>query len=964
MKFLRILKITVILLLITIQLNSQTNYQAPTLSAGLDNVTFKKGTLDVELLTKIISEKQKEIVREGIKRMIFEYIGGSKLDDYSQFYIERVTEILFQEKNHKVMTKRILEETTNYLFVLGITKVILETQNSELKEIFQLPPKSSFDDIDNIDLRNKIIQFSLSICSEVPFIKKLGLLNNFNYFEHSKIYYKGLIKEALSDLNINKINEVFNGLEKINKNDLTKINSIKQEIYELDKNEKLDSTKYVKWKNLKNSLNANIDNLLKKINLNNNEAAKTLITKLKAEQLQSINRNIYSVALKIKKHINNLLNNSNVLKDILNNSGIDFKQTKESFETILQLYEKSFNNYSYEDLIFKNVVKKTTVIDTVFMDYIDKEIVNIRGIKDQIEKEFDIEQLTETQELLEKQIDSISKYAGVIRNLDMRISSEVGTFSMSNFINQENYNSLLKGIDTTNTETVKNGLKEKLNNLNDVLQTEKNNLYIKNENLSTLLSKIDSIKKTDKFDYAKNIFSVIEVEAKNVNEFFNSGTIKELRDNYIKVRDYYKVQEILLDNWDKTTISVNPNEKQKNQFIATLNPVTKEALMNILISGVNLQKLVANSNLSLTQIQKLINHLTLLKGKIIVNGYSKTNGDGLFYMLKEYLVKNKISLNDNQNLTEDEQATLTKLMSFFLDRNLKKRFSDLDILNTFDSNFIAKLLVISNKLETNDGDINLNKFVASLEFSISNLILQKVNSSKDYLKIQDLDKLKNFLKFIGNIKELNKAETFTFLLKTMSDYAYLFEDANSNIKIIPDLINSLREYSIVDLDQNIIEIDVAAVLNHILEKYQKERKWSFYATVGLNQNWIPNGFTNDGKEYTNFNSASEKIGAKYVLWNFDEKYLDQNRLYHKVKKKSLVSNIYTMPYVTGLLYKIANTSGNGFDSAQIGLATGLTFFNSLDFNVSVSVPFESQAFENYILGFSFDIPLSEYLKRL
>lgn len=78
MKFLSSLKITIIFIVIHINFYGQSSYQAPTLSAGLDNVTFKQGTLDVELLAKIISEKQRELVREGIKRTIYKSIGNSK----------------------------------------------------------------------------------------------------------------------------------------------------------------------------------------------------------------------------------------------------------------------------------------------------------------------------------------------------------------------------------------------------------------------------------------------------------------------------------------------------------------------------------------------------------------------------------------------------------------------------------------------------------------------------------------------------------------------------------------------------------------------------------------------------------------------------------------------------------------------------------------------------------------------
>lgn len=135
----------VVFVLSTFFVQGQSNYQAPTLSVGADAVSFKKGTLDVELLTKIIAEKQREIVREGIKRVLINHIiKNEKLDDFTQFYIERITNILFEEKNHKVITKRILEESTNYLFVLGTTKFLV--QNNYLK----LNEKINFSDLSKI----------------------------------------------------------------------------------------------------------------------------------------------------------------------------------------------------------------------------------------------------------------------------------------------------------------------------------------------------------------------------------------------------------------------------------------------------------------------------------------------------------------------------------------------------------------------------------------------------------------------------------------------------------------------------------------------------------------------------------------------------------------------------------------------------------------------------------------------
>ncbi len=183
------IKILFLIVLLSFKLFSQSNYQAPTLSAGLDNIAFKKGTLDVEILAKIIAEKQKELIREGIKRTIYRSIGESKkLDDFTQFYIERVVDIIFNEKNHQVITKRVLEETTNYLFILGTTKYILESKNDAIKNIFlddeKFPNlddniietnitinknhiKEKLESIKNRTTKNAIIKTILTICKEI-----------------------------------------------------------------------------------------------------------------------------------------------------------------------------------------------------------------------------------------------------------------------------------------------------------------------------------------------------------------------------------------------------------------------------------------------------------------------------------------------------------------------------------------------------------------------------------------------------------------------------------------------------------------------------------------------------------------------------------------------------------------------------------------------------------------------------
>ncbi|QTD37941.1 hypothetical protein JL193_01130 [Polaribacter batillariae] len=364
-----------------------------------------------------------------------------------------------------------------------------------------------------------------------------------------------------------------------------------------------------------------------------------------------------------------------------------------------------------------------------------------------------------------------------------------------------------------------------------------------------------------------------------------------------------------------------------------------------------------------SKFEKLNQISTELQSKIIVNGFSKTGNHGLFHLIRNKIKEDIFELDSLQNYSESELKTLKTLNSFFLDKNLDKRLDNLDVLKVFNGNFMSDLLILKYKVKNPE---QISKLISSIEFSITNLVSKKIVETENILKnIPNIDKIQNFLKFIGNIKELGNAETFEFLLKTMNDYEFLFRNANGKKKIIPDLINSLREYAIIDIEKNSIEIDVASVLTRLLEKHQLNRNTSFYATVGLNQYWTNTPLKDsENKDYDEFSAASEKIGVKFKLWNFDRRYYNEEKLIHDIKKKSLVSDIYAMPYFSGILYKIANTSGKNYDSVNFGVAFGLTFFNSLDLNFSYSIPMEGKVFKNSLLGISFDIPLSEYLKRL
>jgi hypothetical protein len=938
--------------------NGQSDFQAPTLSAGLDNVAFNKGTLDVELITKIIAEKQKEIVREGIKRIIFKTIGNSNLDDFSQFYIERITQIIFQEKNHKVMTKRILEESTNYLFVLGTTKLILDSKNNFLKELFNEDSEDNLsvnlNEIEDTDIRNKIIKTVLTICSEIPEIKELGLLNNFNYYEHFEIYDKQFIKVLINDYR-----EIINIIKKpkdffANATILKKVKDIQDLFDEKDK-----SSENIKIE-IENKINTQIDELgtfiSEKFKIQVDEK---IIKKLISNKIFSEEKFIkYKVVIKAIKFIQNVLSKSSILKDVLNNSGLEFNKIGTSFEDIVRNYETSFDGYDSNDLIFNNI--NDSLVDNTLISKIDAFKKSIEKNSEEYKK-IDLNQIRISQEDIENELSTFNQFRKKTDSIILALESleaislkyDITGFKkdISKYLG---YTLNVPKIDKSKVDELVKQLhftrNERFDDLKTQLKIKKTDLEIRNFSLINDVNYKEIIKLKDdttSSSIVKELVSKVEIGASYIDKLNKSSLLETINGNYNNVTNLFKKIREFSDS--------NVYHKEKIDSIYDsfdANPL--------------FQQFAIKKDFNLNSIQNLSNNLELLTGKLFVKGYSKTGDNSLFYMIKKYLVTKKITLKTDTALTNSELLTLKKVNSFFLDRNMNKRLKDLEFINFFNSEILAELLIISNKLDgSKNENLNMNKLLASIEFAISNKIITKTIESKDHLNIPHIDKLKDFLKFIGNIKELGKAETFAFLLKTMNDYEFLFSNANSETKLIPDLINSLREYAIIDLNNNSIEIDVASVLTHILEKYQKNRKFSFYATVGLNQFWTNTDLTDsDGKNYSNFNAASEKIGAKFKIWNFNERPFMEDDLYHKVKRKALVSDIYTMAYFSGILYKIANTSGRDYNSANFGLAFGLTFFNSLDFNFSYSIPMEGKVFQNSLMGISFEIPLSEYLKRL
>ncbi|MGB5981749.1 MAG: hypothetical protein WBG46_06360 [Nonlabens sp.] len=96
--------------------------ESPTLSVGLESLTFGQGTIDVEALKRVVARKQNELKREGLKRFVFE-----RLPEYnytSKIFLQSCILTLLEEKNQDIVEKELLELSTNYAIVLGFSELM------------------------------------------------------------------------------------------------------------------------------------------------------------------------------------------------------------------------------------------------------------------------------------------------------------------------------------------------------------------------------------------------------------------------------------------------------------------------------------------------------------------------------------------------------------------------------------------------------------------------------------------------------------------------------------------------------------------------------------------------------------------------------------------------------------------------------------------------------------------------
>jgi len=106
-----------------------------TLGVGLSGITGQKGTIDTEVLSEIIAEKQTEIKKEFIRRNLSKMLQRQSYALWEFGYL--TTGVLLDSRNEEVITKKLLEHSANLSLIYDFAEYGLKNQgiNTELNSI-------------------------------------------------------------------------------------------------------------------------------------------------------------------------------------------------------------------------------------------------------------------------------------------------------------------------------------------------------------------------------------------------------------------------------------------------------------------------------------------------------------------------------------------------------------------------------------------------------------------------------------------------------------------------------------------------------------------------------------------------------------------------------------------------------------------------------------------------------------
>jgi hypothetical protein len=1030
---------------------SQTN---PNLSVGLESLTAARGTIDVEALTQIIVQKQKELKGEVLKRFMLKLFPESNYT--TKFYIQNCLNVLINEKNPKVIEKEILELTTNYALSLGVTYALIKSKNAAfiaLNDVYNKYADNSGFLLDQKIEESKTIysKHRRILRNEYHIIESKKELDSLKSKSKGKNYYKK-IKEKKDDIDSYKkiisklklkyqindsINSIYNSRRELYTHILTEINNtktgaLKDSLCSIKKNiERLeiDSLSEKKETILKKETKTLINNFLKSLNEEEKDSKKTnyiFISDIK-DQSNKYKKSIDSTINGIK--IITVNNSKKTYVESLNRivaikNNIIFLEKITLNNTLSSVTTESLNKY------ISNIIHKELEIDTPFGVLLDAVSYSLSNMELLQEKGFFKNKIDFTQGnyfLRLGQSNEGKKFRETIMKVTHKIEDDITPY--------------IKHYDIIN-EFLKNNKDKNLEEITDEIIKEIKNqsaIYV-NESILKLFTKIEN----PKINGIANKIKTFLTEKNTIENYVNLSILspddKKTYDNQIDDTGLFTITKF---NTIKTNLDIFKNEINESNYKSVKNEIDKFKLSYndnssfiSILDTLKFKHLKTNLNILIeknvdgdikTKLETIKNDSEIFK-KITteikethkIQENEKANLNKLDTIIKNYYTSfsaiKRTSIDKQQDHISKNFKILIDLAKDNIDSYIKTTISEMahKVLavskithtDTVNRNHLIKVLPkmfadIKNLYKKKESitikEINLFEEKLSIDLiklnlyfgentEISNLI-SHTNFLIPLLKIKLLSKVKigkyndellTLFKFISNLNNLDKAETFTSIvdmLRTGSEKVKgdLPSGQFKNGYLI--FLNAMRKYTIVNTSDNYINIDVVSFLSDLQNYFDKndDSKFSLYLTLGLSENvFFEENFHIPGTtdSIKNIGFASEKIGLRFKFLDFKRYRGYENVIQDDIylnNKAPFINDFYGIIYGSGLLYSLANTSTNkNFNFPHVGIGAGLRFYNSLDFNVTLGLPFvkDSQFLDHSFISIGFDIPLGEYLEKI
>jgi len=928
-----------LLIILSMPLKAQ-EAESPTLSVGLESLTFGQGTIDVEALKRVVARKQNELKREGLKRFVFD-----RLPEYnytSKLFLQSCILTILEEKNQNIVERELLELSTNYAIVMGFSELMYPYDR---KKVVKMPNVERIwrvaVDTSKIEpnlQKQLFIDFMGTVLSKNELLKERGFFDFDSKidYKYSKLYQHLDTTQTLNN----------SGFERLDSLLTSRINGY------------LESYKFIR--EIVND--KNYDKLKEKKDGFLNEAYRIVGDSTVSNSLNLQGDSEYLRMINLGKELNTFIGETRELNENIKR----YNSSRTQLSNLIKKYNDSLKSVKITHL--KNL---STAIESEY-NILKPLKSELDRKKNTIIKTIDSQKLIASDDELFRSdtYEKIKRIRDQIENLNFPLLSNDEEDSLLNKIRIK--------IDSSSISSAK---------------ALPNYEFGTISSLKNLKPNLDSI--NSEFNFYKQSVEKSNIGRQDFLRQILNSVNEELISQNIKFEDSIS-RRVYSKRLSQLYLKSKQIAAKENLSIDDLIYLEKNALPAL----VELKIIVTDST-SDKKLKKIIN---ATNAAIALSKYLEVDDDLLALNINEEIVSflnflGRINELDNASTFAYVLQVLDETHSFiestyFEDYELKsdgtidiktseKQKSDnLSLSTVYISKAQKKISSLNNESTTR----NIKKAGRKLQKAIRKRKREVKKLAKRERQIKRVDQLKQELKEVKKqdqsidsyIVEFQQADDLIdesqalrrSISKNRSDKFINYQAYKS---LYNKLINNIEKYTIIDEENDIIEIDLVSFLESFVESFEnsgEKRHFGLYFTVGLSQNVFLDGTAPGELETIGF--ASEKIGVRYTVFNNEvrkPKNLANKPIqsYEFDKQSPFLNEIYILGYGSGLLYKIADLTTDGsFDAPHVGTGVGFRFFNSLDINATIGFPFLSD--EKFgkapFVGISFDVPIGEYLSAI